>query len=563
MAALTSTSKDIVESTHVRWSVVRFHLPAEIADQALVRFLQEAGFQSFQVVSTPSFKGPNGKPIGDGRWGFLYQLRDYARIVGWFYTDDGRIPAIVVHRGVGWLEFTRNTVVVQQSLETWLRRAVWAATPRALDERGLPVPWVAPEQRAEALGSGRENDDDIEFVTDDGPRRERQAAADVRPDLEPADDQSIVDALAWATATAGLSPVDTEVLRTPSARDGFVEGRVWISPKGPVRVRVVVGPNADAAEVWATLLHELAHGLAADAKHGEPFQRALVRLASQCFGESGIACCIAAIGGRFSRLDAWIAIAVRAVLRDNPPPTLETGDEGQLARVISRIQKLRRLAQSQPGTPEAITACAKANDLLVRYDLGAYRVKLSAAIDESMCDRWVDVGKGAVWRRTLAAEVADWCGVFCLSRRDQGWMHFFGQYTDVVTAEWFFEIWAAHIERAAEAHIKDFKARRKLGLISGNTRSVRTNFCDSAVLGLSRKLEAVAAQSDQSGDDTPQRRAAAERFADREHTLRGTGWTTTSSKSISLNSAGLEAGAAAPMGKGVAGRSGTKGLLGG
>lgn len=563
--AARAAASGFVASERVRRGVFRVVFPPELADAAAQSLLDGIAAGG-RVVVEPGGALPGGGRLPEGCWAFVFSRRDSHQVGRWL-TDDYRLPK-VDHVGPRALAavYPRGTVTGPSELESFARRSLERARPKLLDERGLPMAWVPAEPPTESLARGSALEDDVQHV----------GVGDyvAPPPLVDAPDTREVDArcddsvrAGWraACALADVGDLPLAITRPTDVRDGFVAGRIWLAPQGPVRAALDIGPNADGAEVWATVLHELAHATAREAQHSVRFQRELVRLGATAFGAAAVSAAREAVGGSYAGVDAWMAVCVRAALRGAAPPVLEVRDEtdqSQLARVVGRIQKLRRLARSQPGTPEAISACAKANDLLVRWDLGAYQVRLEAGIDDQMCDRWVDLGKREVWRRSLAFLVAEHCGVFALSRRSKGWMHYFGRYADVVTAEWFYEIWTAHIERAAKDHVIAFKEARAAGRAKGNTRSVRIDFCDSAVVGLREKLQASAAgDADPSQADAPVRLAEAEQFAQVEHSRRGSGWSSGTGKAVRLNEAGRKAGAQAPMGRGVGSRGGPRGLI--
>ncbi len=543
----------------LRGDAVRVELPEGLLAETAGAFL--ARWRGLDGAIHP---GPaaGGRALGPGVWA-LSVGRRAARWVDQVLRDpQGRLSAAWVHRGRIFVRQPAGALVVSAPHVPVVLQALESVRPEQLDDRGLPLPWVPPAAPTRAMGAGRGLEDDVEVVAS-APVLPT-APAGPRPVLDPRDDASVVGAVHWTAGRAGFGALPVELLRPGGVRDGFVAGRVWLAPRGPVRMRLELGPNADAAEVWATLLHELAHGLGGGGRHDAAFRRALVELAESVVPEGVFTPCRDRVDGPTPALDAWLALCLRAALRGGPVPAPETGDEGQLARVVARIQKLRRLARSAPGSPEAVSATAVANELLVRWDLGAYQVRLEAGIDEAMCDRWVDIGQRVVWRRTLGFLVAEHCGVFALARKARGWMHFFGRHADVVTAEWFFEIWTAHIERAADDHIAAFKARRAAGRATGNVRSERTDFCDSAVYGLRQKLQKVDAASEGADRrERQQRLAAARACAAEEHGRRGGGWSAGTGKAVRLHAEGVAAGRAAPMGRGVGRGRGPRGLLDG
>jgi hypothetical protein len=552
-AGTVDSAEPLGELGRVPAGAVRVSLPAGLAAEAVQHYLKGWRGLRGQVHTT---KNAGGRAVPEGCWAISIDRR----LAVWAErVVRGKGGGLVV----AWNERDRlfflqplHSIVVVEGHEDAVLRSLEAVKPERLDERGLPVSWRPAAPPTRSLGGERGREDDVERV--DAAPALPPAPAGTRPELDPSDDDSIASALAWAAGRAGFGAVPLVLVRQDAVQDGFVPGRIWLAPGGPVKVRLDPGPNADAAELWATLLHELSHGLAGGGAHDRAFRAAMVGLAESIFTEGVFAQCWARLDGATTALDAWLSLCIRAALRGTPPPVpvKDRGDEGQLARVVGRITKLRRLARSSPGSPEAVSASAVANELLLRWDLGSYQVRLEAGIDEAMCDRWVSIGKRSVWRRTLAFTVAEHFGVFALSRKDRGWMHFFGRYSDVVTAEWFYEVWEAHILRASDDHIRRFK--KSGGPARRSTRTERTNFCDSAVVGLTQKLRAVRRAAD---DDTATRLFAAERLAEAEHARRGVRWSSSTGKTVTLNQEGMAAGQAAPMGRGVPSRGGTRGLL--
>ena len=539
-----------------RYGGVLVALPRATAAAAVAVMLDEWGVHDARVIDEADVRTPRGKPIGEEFWAVVIPALDVPRLRSILLDGDWFAGPTMTDRTEGWWLFPRHCVRIHEGFEHALRRALDQVTPEPLTEAGVPAPWVTAEAPTTRLGGDRNLEEDVETVPE-GPVHPPLPPQEAVP-LQPDDDPTVRAAFRRLCARCGFGDVPLDIARPTDSRDGFVAGRVWLSKRGPERVRVEIGPNADAAEIWATLLHEAAHGLQPARGHGTAFKRALVELAAAEFGPEWFAVARQLLGRAHSAIDIWIAVGVRAALQGGAPPAQEVGDEGQLARVVGRIQKLRRLARSQAGTPEGRSACAKANDLLARWDLGAYSVRLSEGIDDQMCDRWVNIGKRSVWRRQLAFHVASYCGVFCLSRKSRGWMHFFGRYVDVVTAEWFYEIWEAHIDRAATAHLKAFKARAH----NRSTRTERTNFCDSAVLALSLKLQKLEAAQEAVGPEAVSvRLTRAEAFAGEQFALRGRRWSSGTGKRVTVNAAGVEAGRNAPMGRGVGGTAGVRGLL--
>ena len=339
-------------------------------------------------------------------------------------------------------------------------------------------------------------------------------------------------------------------------------GRVWYGAGFvPRRVRLEVCPNSDLAEVAATLVHELAHPLSRTTDHGTRFKRTAAELAAAVWGAPHLAEAARQVPERHAVVDAWLATGIRAADSGNPPPLPQTGDDGNTARVVSLIRKLRALAADQPGEPEAVAATARANDLTTIYGLAGYEVRLDHGIDEQMVDRWVALERRKVWKRTLAHEVAGFCGVFSLAMARESRMHFFGRYRDVVAAEYLHGVAEASIERQCEAHLAAWRqaAPRPPGAM---TRE-RTSFSDSAVRAFAAKLREIREEERtraRAAPDSPEARAfelargdreRAKEFARVEHDKRGQGWGSGRGKAIHHNEDGWEAGRAIPVVQGI------------
>jgi hypothetical protein len=307
----------------------------------------------------------------------------------------------------------------------------------------------------------------------------------------------------------------------------------------PARIVLRPCPNSDAAEIAATLAHEVAHLVARGARHEEAFKRALLGLAERRWGATYFAC--ADVRRPYPELDRWIATGIRAASEGRPPPVHRTGDGGDTARVVTRIRKLRLLAADQVGTPEAVTATGVANDLVTTYGLGGYEVQIAEGIDDQMVDRFVALAPRAVWQRQLAAAVARFFGVFPLQMARESRMHFFGRHADVVAAAYLVEVCIGKIERARDAWLSEWK--RQARPAAGGARREAVAFCDSAVLAFGRKLRDIRAREGEHGaDDTGRALRAAEDFARVEHEKRGLSWGTTSARHVRYHAEGARVG---------------------
>lgn len=402
-----------------------------------------------------------------------------------------------------------------------------------VDEHGVPLPWVPPTPRAEGLTGPGDRDGDVEEVP---------PGAALEP-LQGDDDAELRAALQALCRLRGLPVPELEIRPTVQPRRGFCAGRVWMRGGVPLRIRLRPAPNSDRAELLATLAHEVAHPVSRRGDHGAPFRSALLDLCRDHWGASWFAA--AAPSMSYRDVDRWVASGIRAALSDRQPPRPKTGDEGQTARIVARIRKLHRLADHRPGTPEAITAAGRANDLVTVYGLGGYQVQIDAGIDEQMVDRWIVLAGRAVWKRSLAHAVARFFGVFSLAMARQNRMHFFGRYADVVATVYLVEICQDKLERACDGHIARWKIED--ARTGGEVRSERTRFLDNAVLAFDRKLRDIK-------DQEPGAEAAldeAEDFAAEEHSKRGQGWRRGRRRTIERHEAGQAAGRALNVVRGV------------
>ncbi len=420
-----------------------------------------------------------------------------------------------------------------------LLRCLEAVKPEELDATGRPFPWVPVKPRTEALGARVDNDDDATEV----------GAGEVLPPLEGGDIGGAREWLAALAATAGLAVPELGVTRAPNNRFGFTAGRIWYDAAfAPLRMQLTVCPNADMAEVMATLAHELAHPLARQRGHAYPFKAALIDIVSRHFGARFFEGAKSRVGESYRLVDSWVASGIRAALRGGDAPVAKPIDDAQLAKVLMRIRKLRDLAADQVGLPEGIAATAAANDLVTGYGLEGYNVKVGE-VDDQMVDLFVPLDENALWRRTLAHGVAAYCDVFSLAMARGQRMHFFGRHGDVVTAEYLYSVSAARIMRECTAHIERWK-RARGGSSAGETRSEKTSFCDSATMAFKRKLEAMKAEEGgRSGLEK------AEAFADDEHDKRGQSWGSGGRRSYRDNAAGRAVGDAMDVTHGIARRA--------
>ena len=460
----------------------------------------------------------------------------------------------------GFLEhdFPLHVVEVPRGKSSWLASAVEKLKPAQLDESGFPLPWVPVRHAPKVVvgapsgAGGAEGEDDVVSLPDGEPLAPLPLPAAGPVPRGGVPDEEIVALAERLRAAAGCPPFELVIGRAEEDQHGFTAGRVWFGELFvPRRIALVVCPNADLAEVAATLLHELAHPLSRSGGHGAAFKQTLLELAGATHGAVFFEAARAALGGRQAVLDLWIATGVRASLRGDEPPRARVADDATAARVVSRIRKLRALAADQIGTPEAVAATAAANDLSTVYGFGDCEVRVERGLDDQLVDRFLRVEKGKVWKRSLAFALCDFCDVFGLSFAPQGRMHLFGRYADLVFVEHLYGVCEASIERKADAHVKEWKARLGARPSAAESRRERTSFCDTAVVGLEAGMKELRAAEHRTSagpgagvplaDDRQQR---AERMALAESEKRGQKWGSGFGREIDFNVAGFEAGRA-------------------
>lgn len=520
------------------------HLPPRFARAAV-----EAWFKTYQVVGDvvegPCGAEQTGRPLDAQEWALRIASTKW----------DPKLQARDVRRHGEHLVyvFPKHTVALATAQAGWLLRALERAKPEEVDAEGRPLPWVPLRHQLEALGAG-EGDDDDAVPLGGGDALPSAPAAQEADGDQPLPSAEI---LAWVerlSREAGFGPMPVTLTRGKVNKLGFTTGRVWYGPvRAPLRIHLTTCPNSDLAEVLATIVHELAHPLSGTREHGEPFKLAMLELACRSWGSPWFAEASQRIAERHAVLDSWLAAGIRSALRGGAPPMARSGDDGSMARVVTKVRKLRGLAADQLGRPEGITANAMANELVTLYGLGAYGVRLDAGIQRQMVDRWVPLKEGSVWRRVLAHAIAKAADVFALALPRTSRMHFFGRYSDVVEAEYLFSISEARIDRECERHLEVWKAGR-VYLRAGDVVRERVSFCDSAVLAFDRKLEQILAEEGPpsaalgAGQKAVE---AAEAFARVEHEKRGGGWKAGGRRTTRDNAAGLKVGEALELVRGL------------
>jgi|GEM_PF-1301934 len=551
-----SAAETIAEVTPLR-AGREIHLPPRFARAAVENWLATCR-AVFEVIEGPSDAQMTGRALGADEWAI--RLTSYRWDPKLRAREIQHVGAHVV------FIFPKHHVILSATSANHLLQALERVKPEALDVEGRPLPWVPVRYGAQALGAG-ERDDDAVLIDDHEPLpthqedfEEVEEGERADPFVAPIRDEEIHGWFEELCRIAKLSP-SLSLARGTVNKLGFTTGRVWSGRDGvPRRVHLTTCPGSDAAEILATIVHELAHPLAGARDHGDSFKLAMISLAERRFGERWFVEARRLAAERHHLVDSWIASGIRAALRGAPVPVARTGDDGQMARVLTKIRKLRELGADQLGRPEGISATAMANDLIVAYGLGGYSVRIDAGIEAQMIDRWVPLQDGAVWRRTLAHGIAKASDVFALALPKLARMHFFGTYAAVVGAEYLFSVTEAQIGRECERHLGRWKEARRAAR-GGDTVRERISFCDAAVLAFCRKLEQIVREESAAVGETRHARApsapleAAEQFAHEQHEKRGSGWTSGARRATRENESGTRAGRALEILRGGLGSS--------
>jgi len=526
------------------------HAFARAAVEGLFAILRVPG----QVHEGPADPATAGLALAAGEWALRIPERCQLNPPLLIGGDPRRLAGDRVH------VYPRDTVRLDLRYVRWLLSALEAVKPDELDPTGRPYPWVPPSSRLERLATAAPEEEDVTILGHDEPPPPLPAATPV-PNTPIIADAQIHGWHDELSRLAGFPGLPLQLVRGADNQLGFTGGRIWLAAGlAPRRVRLVTCPNSDPAEILATIVHELAHGLCHTTGHGADFQRTMLALAGRRWGERWFAGARTQIGERCALVDRWLACGIRAALRDEGTPPLPVTDEEEgLLRVVTRIRRLRELAADQLGLPEAIVATAMANDLVTLHGLSHYGVRTDAIAEDELCDRWVVITGDGVWRRDLAHWIARACDVFSLAVQKTR-MHFFGRYADVVQAEYLYEITAGRIEREAEHHLVRWRAdRERVG--HGEAVKERVSFCDSAAAEFHCKLERIlheersAEDRDARGRPGRDRRPALEvatEFAGREHRRRGLSWGSATRRATRENSAGRELGRSLEVVRGIA-----------
>tara|TARA_Y100000389_G_scaffold174756_1_gene184953 strand:- start:1524 stop:2219 length:696 start_codon:yes stop_codon:yes gene_type:complete len=163
-------------------------------------------------------------------------------------------------------------------------------------------------------------------------------------------------------------------------------------------------------------------------------------------------------------------------------------------RLISKINKLRNLAQNNSNANEAAVAAAMADKLMREHVITTADLDLSVLLDaDPVVEHRHNISR-ASWTAQLAWAIGKHCRVRVLRSYGNGgtFARIFGHQSDVEVFLYLYEVARREVGRAAKIHKKS---------MPWLSRTAMTSFREGAVRGLSLKLKeqrAAASQADTS-----------------------------------------------------------------
>lgn len=230
------------------------------------------------------------------------------------------------------------------------------------------------------------------------------------------------------------------------------------------------------------------------------------------------------------------------------------------AKIISRIQKLQRLAADQSGRPEGETAAELARTLMAEH--GIAEIELQGDIkaeDPNVCITY-EAAQNINWRFSLAAVVAQHCELRNTRTIGTKGIKFWGRRSGCEIAVFLYEVLARQIDSEWNVHIKAFrKTDEYQWMPMGRKDALKGDFSASAVSALSSRLAAMradqAAKVPAGAMVLANRSKEAESFMKAELAASGHRLVSTHSKAPRYNSAGYAAGSRIPLQSGLSGSS--------
>jgi len=164
-------------------------------------------------------------------------------------------------------------------------------------------------------------------------------------------------------------------------------------------------------------------------------------------------------------------------------------------RLLSKISKLRSLAENNPNANEAAVAAAMADRLMREHAITTADLDLGALLDaDPLVEHYHKITR-ASWTAQLAWAIGAHCRVKVLRSRSRSGTsaRIFGHQSDVEVFLYLYEVARREIERAAKIHKK---------AMPWLSRTAMTSFREGAVYGLRLKLEEQRAAASQAETGT-------------------------------------------------------------
>ena len=166
--------------------------------------------------------------------------------------------------------------------------------------------------------------------------------------------------------------------------------------------------------------------------------------------------------------------------------------------IITKVEKLLRLAENQDGTPEGETAARLAHRMMAAHAIDMASIDLDKQAEHDPIERQGMEVPTSVWRRDLASYLATHCNcrISYTSRRGRGGqrIHMYGHKTDIEVLRYLYEICERQIEQSARQYVNGLDPE---WYGRGEKKSMGNDFRRSAVQGLRTKLDEIRKDTEQ------------------------------------------------------------------
>lgn len=224
-------------------------------------------------------------------------------------------------------------------------------------------------------------------------------------------------------------------------------------------------------------------------------------------------------------------------------------------RAMSRIRKLLRLAEDQPGTPEGISALAMADGLMARHGISRSTLQLEGA-QADFRNRSFAIGRKEAWRRSLVDAVADYFDCAALYRADEDVVETYGPEASLPQVEYTFAVYLRQLQRRWKAHVEELKSLEIWERLTLREQlDTRDGFCVSFAAGVKERLERDRIQEAREDPAIDALMNAQRRALERWMRRAGVRWRPSFRKVGSWSNEGFAAGYEADIDRALTGRS--------